>query len=215
MKDLTLSPELEESIINYESSDFVVRNEVERDSMVCIIRMNKVNRQRVITFFKPQKDALNKAKEELMKIINPLIGRCDVIEKNAKQAILKHDDEQEEIRRKEQARLQAIADEQARRERERLEKKAAKLKSPERAEALLDEASSIITPVVQVEEQEKAEGVSARKTWKHRVINTDELDRQYMIPNDKMLDGIAKSTKGNIKIKGVEFYAESSLTVKI
>jgi hypothetical protein len=51
---------------------------------------------------------------------------------------------------KEQARLQAIADEKARKEREALEARAAKLKTPEKKEEALAAAAAVIAPTIQV-----------------------------------------------------------------
>ena len=71
MKDLMkLSPELEGNIASFERGFFDVKNETDRNDVIAIIREVKTTKQKVIAFFKPQKDALNKAKEELMKIIN-------------------------------------------------------------------------------------------------------------------------------------------------
>ena len=132
-----------------------------------------------------------------------------------KSAVLKYDREQAEIRRVEQAKLQAIADEQARKERERLEKQAAKLKTPELAQERLEQAQQIIAPVVQVaQEAPKVEGVSKRVNWKWREVDRELIPREYMIPNEKMLNGTATSQKGAVKVPGIEFYSEESLSIK-
>ena len=210
-----LSPELESNLATIEQLVFVVQNESDRKDVLEKVRIAKTIKRSAIAFFKESKELADRTHKAICANEKAVTNRCDIIEGNGKRAIIKHDDFREEEREKERIRLQAEADEKARRERDRLKKQAAKLKTPERKEALLEEAESVIAPVVQLEEQEKTEGVSAHKNWKYRVINIDEVPREYMIENDKALSGLAKSTKGSIKIPGIEFYQESILSVKL
>jgi len=79
---------------------------------------------------------------------------CDPLAVASKAAKRKVIDWQEAERLKaeaEQRRLQARADELARLERERLEKAAAKLKTPELREARMEQAAQVIAPTVTVE----------------------------------------------------------------
>ena len=48
---------------------------------------------------------------------------------------------------------------------------------------------------------------------KARVTSAAALPKEYMVPNEKMLDALAKASKGAMKIPGVEFYTESILAV--
>lgn len=210
-----LSQELESNLATIEQLVFVVRNESDHKDVLEKIRIAKTIKQRAIAYFEESKELANKAHKAICANEKAVTNRCDIIETKGKQAILQHDQFKTAEREKERLRLQAEADEATRRERERLEKQAAKLKTPERKEALLEQAETIIAPLVQVEEPDKRKGESTSKKWKYRVVNVEELDRQYMIPNDKMLSGIATSTKGTIKVKGIEFYPVSSLSVKI
>ena len=111
-------------------------------------------------------------------------------------------------------RLQAIEDERARKEQERLRKRAEKLKSPERTEALLDEAEAIFAPSITMVEPEKPEGVSARTIWKAKVVDLEKVPRIWMMVNQKALDSYAQGTKGAAKVDGVEFYSEKILSVR-
>ena len=121
---------------------------------------------------------------------------------------------EEQKRVAQQAEAQAKADEAARRERERLEKEAAKLKSPELKAERLEQAAAVVAPVIQVASVvEKQKGVSTVKRWKHKVTDIDLLPKMYMLANDKMLAGVATSSKGVAKIPGVQFYSEDGLAV--
>ena len=209
-----LTPELENKISNIEILPILVMGPESRDGVVEMIKEVKSMKSKIVEFFKDSKDHAYKAWKGIVANEKTFTDRLDAVEKNAKTSILKYDNEQEAIRRKEQLRLQAIADEEARRERERLEKHAAKLKTKEKQDALLEEAESIIAPVVQVDEPKKTEGVSRRRTWKARVTDITKIPREWMVVNEKALDSFAKSTKGAMPVPGVEFYEDSTLTVK-
>jgi len=210
-----LSPELESNLTRIEQRVFTVTNETERTGAIAAIKTAKVVKAQIVEFFKEAKENSYKAWKAVCANEKHFTDRLDDVEKNAKQEVLKYDQQQEELRRKEQARLQAIEDEKARKEQERLLRQAEKVKSPERQEALLEQAQMVAPSVVQVEEQEKTEGLSTRKIWKARVVDVEKVPREWMIVNDKALDSFAKSTKGSVKIPGVEFYQESSLAIKI
>jgi len=111
--------------------------------------------------------------------------------------------------------LQAVADEAARKEKERLEKAAAKLKTPEKREALIEQAAMVAAPVIQVAPvAPKVAGVSVRKTWKARVVDQTKVPREFMSVNEKALDAYAKATCGKMPVGGVEFYQQESMAVR-
>ena len=119
------------------------------------------------------------------------------------------------MRREEERRLQAIEDERVRREKERLLKQAENLKTPELKMARLEKAEAIAAPVVRINTApSKVSGVATRKTWKARVVDFNKVPRKYMLVNTKALDALARATKGNIEVPGVEFFEESSLSIR-
>jgi hypothetical protein len=133
-------------------------------------------------------------------------------ETTCKQKQLAWTAEQERKRQAEQSRLQAAADEAARRERERLEKEAAKLKTPELKAARLEQAAAVVAPVVQVASiAPEIKGQSVRKTWKAEVVDPPSVPRGWLIVNQQALDAFARSTKGAVRVPGVEFYEETTL----
>jgi hypothetical protein len=115
----------------------------------------------------------------LVKIINGLHGlhrRCTaaramfvdpmkVSRKTLKDKIMAWQDREAEKAAAEQRRLQAIADEKARREREALEKRAAEAKKPETVEKYQEAAAAVVAPVVTVEAP-RASGIKIAKVWK-------------------------------------------------
>ena len=210
-----LSPELEGNIVYLEKMVFIVHDTESREAVVAATRKAKSIKAMIILFFEKSKKLTHEAHKSVCDDEGLGTDRCDAIEKKGKDAVTAWDDQQAVIQEKERARLQAIEDERARKEQERLTKKAEKLKSPERSEALIEEAVSIVAPVVQMAEPEKVKGESTKKNWKYRVINIDEVPKEWWILDDKSLSGFAKSTKGNKKVKGIEFYPESILAITI
>jgi hypothetical protein len=170
-------------------------------------------RAKVIEFFKDSKENAHRAWKAICANEGKFTDRLDMAKENAKSAIVRYDNEQAAIRRKEQARLQAIADEQARKEKERLEKQAEKLKTPERKEALLEQAAQVTAAVVELS-PDKSETKGRTTRWQWRCKDFTAVPDSYKMLNEKMLNGIATSTKGALEVPGIEFYPEYSVTIK-
>lgn len=111
----------------------------------------------------------------------------------------------------EAARLQAEADERTRREKERLEKEAAKLKTPEKIQERLEAAAAVTAPVIRVAAPVAA--VRSQKRWCVARINKDAF--LAAAAKDPMLQGyikideqaLARSKSANkmLEIAGVTF----------
>ncbi len=190
-----------------------VNNDEEKIAVLEIVKGAKEQRKVLDSIFDPNIKRLHDAHKASIAEKKAFTDRLDKAERAGKQAVLRYDQEQERLRLAEQRRLQAEADEKARRERERLEKEALKLKTPELQEQRLAEAQAIEAPVIQVQGPVKVEGVVTRKTWKARVTDINLVPREYMVVNETALNGLARATKGSITIPGVEFYEESTLAL--
>jgi len=213
---LVLSREL---IVNIENlaeltKGVVVRNAEERASVYGYVKKVKDYRTDVVAFFAPIKQKAHEAWKAITEKEKYFTNKLDGFENTAKRAILTFDQAEEEKRFAEQRRLQAVADEQARKEREKLEKEAAKLKTPELKEARLEAAAAVTAPVIELAQPVKQEGESTRKIWHFKVVDPSLVPREYLCPNEKMLDGIAKSTKGSIQIPGITFFYETTLAMR-
>jgi len=198
------------------STALVVEDQQTRDNAMGVLKRCKTRFKAVMDSFDAQvkaaKAAHTLALEHRKKFTDPL----DQIERTIKAAVVKFDSEQERIRMTEQRRLQAEADERARKERESLEKRAAKLKTEERKDALREQAESIVAPVIEVAKvAEKVQGESVSKIWKARIVNPKDVPREWLIVDEKSLNAFARATKGTKDVEGVEFYAETSLRVRV
>ena len=56
--------------------------------------------------------------------------------------------------------------------------------------------------------------VSGRDNWKARVLDFKIIPDEYKLPNEQMLNALARSTKGKAQVPGVEFFNDRTLTVR-
>ncbi len=194
-----------------------IRSASDYQNAVEILKRVKGSRQQVVEFFADMKDRAYRSWKGIVATEKQFTDRLDTVEKQAKTACLVYQRAEEEKRLAEQRRLQAEADERARREQEKLMRqaeKAAEKGREEKAEALREQAASVIAPVVEVSTAApKVEGTSVRKTWKARVTEIGQVPREFLVVNQQALDAFAKATKGSVKLPGVEFFEEQSLAI--
>lgn len=131
-----------------------------------------------------------------------------------KRAMLNYQDEQERIRREEQARLE----EAARKEREKLEAQAAKAEAKgktEKADELKTRAEMVAVPVVSIETP-KIAGISTRETYKAVVFDKMALIRAVaegkvpdtiLLYDQTALNQLARSLKTGLNYPGVRVEA--------
>lgn len=134
-----------------------------------------------------------------------------------KPAIRKYMDEQERLRREEEARLreEARKAEEERRLQEAL--LAEQEGNHEEAEAIIQEEPVFIPPPIVENNLPKVDMRLFRKTWKVRVVSLKALVQAaaktdtllpYLMANETALNQLARATKGAVAIDGVEFYEE-------
>jgi len=199
------------------AEELEVRNESDYKSVFEVVKQIKVIRNKWLGYWgKIKKDAYNTWKD-IKEKENEVVKICDETERMAKDKAGSWRAKQEAIAEEQRRKLQAEADRRARIERERLEKEAEKLKTPELKEQRLEEAAAVIAPEVKVESPAKVEGVSVRKSWKAKLVNMGELilnakpgsvASTLVGFNQMEADAFARSTKGNVKVPGVEFYTK-------
>ena len=190
----------------------VVTNPAEYTIASDFLKTIKSAQSKVVAFFAPIKQKAHEAHKAITlqeaSMLKPLHDAENALKRN----MLTFYAEQERIRIDAQRKLQAEADEAARKERERLLREASKLKTPELREQRMEQAASVIAPVVQVSSVAPVvSGQSVRKTWTAKVVDVSQVPREWMVVNEKALDSFAKATKGAVKVPGVEFVEVASL----
>jgi hypothetical protein len=118
-------------------------------------------------------------------------------------------EDQQRIAREQQAK----ADEDARKERERIEaqaKKAAESGKVEKAEALQQRAATVVAPVI-VREPPKVSGMQMRDAWKFEVTNPSLVPREYLVVDEARIRKVVQALKGDANIPGVRVYSEKQI----
>jgi len=217
MDELQLRQEV--SPVVTKAYSIVVQNAQQYSGAAEFLKMVKDAQKKVKEYFEPMKTNAYQAWKEICAKENQMLEPLGKAEAEVKTKMLTFQREEEERRIAEQRRLQAIADEKARKERERLQKEAEKLKTPELKEKRMAEAESVIAPVIQVQpETPKIDGISTRSIWKAEVIS--KIDFVKAAINDQnllalleidlaKLNKIAQATKGQISYPGIRFYEET------
>ena len=129
---------------------------------------------------------------------------------------------QEEARKAEAARLEA-----ERKERERLEaqaKKAEEKGKVEKAEALREQAETVVAaPVFMPPPPPQVKGSNFRKVWKGKVIDIKALCQaigsghapiNFIELNQAAINAYAKATKNSMPVPGVVFSEETEMSVR-
>lgn len=168
---------------------------------------------RVVAFFKPMKQKADETKKAILDAEKKLAEPLQEAEGLAKRAIIAFQNAEQEKARAEQRRLQAEADERARREQEALLKKAQAAKKPETQQRYQEAAAAVTAPVVAVAPSvPKVSGITTKLVWRAKVIDAAKVPREYLMVDEKKLDGYAKAMKEGAKVEGVQFYTESILS---
>lgn len=179
------------------------------------LKVIKAQQKQADLFFDPpikQAYDLHKTLVGRKKLIDDPLKESESIDK---QKMLTYQRAQDEKRRAEQLRLQALADEKARRERELLAKKAAQAKKPETQQRYQEAAAAVVAPVVNVESQAPAvDGISTRTVWRVRVVDPARVPRRFMIIDMKKLEGYARAMRDAACVEGCEFYQETLMAAK-
>jgi hypothetical protein len=154
---------------------------------------------------------LDESKKRIMEFFRPPLKALADVEGAINFAMVDWLQEQEKIRRAEEARLQ----EAQRKEAERLQKLAAKAeqRGDENKKEEFEGRAAVVqstTPAVATK-VEKIAGLRTRTDWKFRIVDVNKIPREYMMPNEKAIGEVARATKGAIKIEGVEFYPEEKI----
>jgi len=155
--------------------------------------------------FKPTKDSLNAAKNELMKMIKGFLVPLQEAEQIIKDKMTVYYRKKEHERLAEQRRLQ----EEARKaEEERRLNEAIDTGD----EGVLDEP--VIAPEVQLENTQKVAGVSYVEQVQFDIYDENSIPREYLMPDEQKIRRVARATKGKIEIPGVKIWVEKRPSIR-
>lgn len=206
------------------ASKMTIRTSGDYEDASEFLKAVKSTQKRVADYFGPMKQAAHCAWKKITakeaEAMEPLANA----ERSVKALMIEWRVEQDRIRNAEQAKLQAEADERARKEREALEAKAAKMKTESKRDEYLERAAVVVAPIVTVESSvPNVKGQSIRTTWKARLVSLSALTgipegdvRLSMVTFDQAAaNKLAVATKGAMSVPGVEWYEDKSMSVKV
>jgi hypothetical protein len=160
---------------------------------------------------------IDAAKKSIMDLFKEPLGKLERRETAIRTAMADYSRELVRIQREEQARLR---DEQAKLAAAAQEEAARHYlnRRDEQAEAVLENIPPVPTVII---DKPKVSGMFGRDNWKFEVVDMLDLviwacenNPGLIIPNEKMLGELARSTKGQLTIPGVRFYSEEGLVIR-
>lgn len=163
-------------------------------------------------------DPLNKLKEKIQSWFKPVLDDLDEFERIAKGKLLAYRSEQQRLDRE----RQAIADEAARQERERLQAQAAEAAKAGKVEVaqVLEATAAVMTAPIVTSTFVPTKGSSVRKVWKSRTKSKIDLiifvgqhpEYEYLLEVvERRANDQAKMMEGKMNIPGLEAYEEEIL----
>lgn len=193
--------------------EIVISNQEQYESAAGILKQVKLRYNELDKQRKEITTPLDVAKKAVMDLYRKPLELLESGEKLIKKAMVSYTEEQEKIAREKQKELQRLADIEAEKERKKLEAKIARAEASGNTGKLADlqeqkeMIETVVVPVI-APQVDKVSGISFSENWKAEVIDFSKLPDEYKLPNQTMLDKMAKATKGSITIAGVRFYSE-------
>lgn len=224
MNDLTIPQELQTQIapLHQQALDLVVDSHQSCEAAVVLAGHAGRCVKRLDDFFDPNIKRAHELHKHLVAQKKSVVVPVEHAKNIIKGKAMAWQQAEEEKRQAEQRRLQAEADEKARREREALEKRAAAARKPETQQRHMEAAAQVQAPVVVVPPPPKIAGAVSRETWKAQIVDRATLLHwifennrcDLVLVNEKELERLAKSQQGMAQVPGVRFYAERDLAVR-
>lgn len=196
-----------------------VTNAEQYEGAALFLKEIKTGQKKIKEYWKPLREGAHSEWKLIVGKENDMLDPLNQGETLTKNKMLTYKKADEEKRKAEERRLQAAAEESARKERVRLLKHASKLKTPEKQEEYRQAAEEVEVPVVTVQsEVPKIQGQSFRKTWKGKVVDKKAFlefvlkddNLLYLIEVDKVnLNNLAERTKGEVEYPGILFHMDT------
>lgn len=171
----------------------------------------KAIRKKITETFKPIKQKMDAAKQEVLDQERAADAPLKEAESWLSPQIITWNREQERIRQEEEARLREIA----RKEEEERQLQEAILAEQsgqkEEAEAIIS-APVQAAPVVVPKAVPKVAGMSIRDNWKFRITNEKLIPREYLKVDEVKIGQVVRAMKSAANIPGVEVYNEGTVS---
>jgi gas vesicle protein len=202
-KELTLTLQVEEMKAMMDKA--TIKDQKEYEAACEWLKEVKKKTKEVEAFYKPDKKKFYSLYKEIMDKTSKLTKILKVCETGVKNKIKEYHDEE--------ARKQAEAQKKIEEERAKVE--AARKEADPQKEgelAFTDPLSNLsAAPVVPAKAVQNNAGVVISKVWKWKVTDESQIPREYLILDEKKINGIVKGMKGDTNIPGIEAYEDSQV----
>ncbi|MES1993169.1 MAG: hypothetical protein V4457_06085 [Pseudomonadota bacterium] len=155
---------------------------------------------------------MNEAIKQVLNLFRAPGDRLAAIERTIKRELGAFAERLEKLRLAEQA----VAQEKARKEQERLEARAAAAAAAgkiEKAEELQERAQAVVAPVIS-REPPKVIGISQRVQWKFLVEKAELVPREFLCVDESKVRQYVNAMKGDARIAGVKIWSEGSYAAR-
>lgn len=210
--------------VQAQSNVFAVQSAAEYTQGAELLKDVKARRSFIVEFFQDSKAKAHATWKSICNKEKEFTDILDTAEAKIKIAMLKWKQAEDRRAAEERMALQREADLRARQEQERLDTERFEAMQSGDVEEVVQLQSQTVAPAPIVSVQPstpKVAGLQGRSTWKARVIDKAEfigavvknfeLMQQYLIVDQSALNAFARTSKGQTKIAGVEFFEEESL----
>jgi hypothetical protein len=184
--------------------NLILRRTIEFEKMIC----DRIDPE-IANAYKTHKGLTAMKKEELQPILN-VKERCNASLKDWQR---KKEAEAKALQDKINADLKA----QVEAEKARLLSEAKDDFSKEIAKEKIEEMKAVQVDLKECQTAviQKQEGQYKRSNWKAKIVNPDLVPKEFWKIDESMLDKVAKMTKGNQEIPGVEFWDDFTIVTKV
>jgi len=171
----------------------------------------KAIRKKITETFKPIKQKMDAAKQEVLDQERAADAPLKEAESILSPQIIAWNREQERLRQEEENRLREEARKQE--EERRLQEAilAEQHGQKEEAEAIM-ETPVQVAPVVVPKSVPKVSGMSIRENWKFRITNEKLIPREYLKVDEVKIGQVVRALKSATNIPGIEVYNEGTVS---
>lgn len=195
-----------------ESQTLVITDDVQLEGAGSFLRGIKTILKRIDETFNEPIQAAHAAHKKMIsakkKHADPLLQA----ERAVKGGIGKYQAEQRKLREEEERKLR---DQARKEEEERLLAEADELEKqgePEAAEELISQP--VVAPPVVLPKQTRVAGVSTRTAWKWRVRKLAFVPNEYLMLDEKKINGVVRSMGEQTNIPGIEVYPDAVVSAR-
>lgn len=212
MSENQLSPEVKQEIteVSNEALELAV---IDNDSYARageLLVLNSGLKKKIEAFFKPLKQAQDKAKKVILDAEKAEIAKITPNIEHLNMNMTVWNLKQEKIRKAEEDRLRREAEAKAEEEQLQAAIEAEAQGNSNEAEEIMEEPVFVPPPVVE-KSVPKVAGQTMSTNWKWKLKDINKLPRQYMIPDEVALNALVRAQKERTNIPGIEVYPENKM----